>query len=262
LTVAAARALAGLAGDHAGLVTGCRQMVDRHPGIGALWWLSARLLTAENPERESWAVCEAVEGDPTPGVLAAELPEEASVVVLGWPELVVPGLYQRGDLSVFIIDALGEGAALAEGLTQADVDAVEVPELGIAAAVAYAASTGRGLVVLEALALGPGGLVATTGSRAAAAVAATCTTEVWAVAGAGRILPLPMWNALVRRMERSGDPWDQDEELVPLELVGAVIGPWGRDVPQRALAHTDCPVTPELFKSVFAPGTQREPTVR
>ncbi|HWW54075.1 MAG TPA: hypothetical protein VNY84_09905, partial [Acidimicrobiales bacterium] len=116
LTVAAARALSGLGDDHAGLVTGCRQMVDRHPAVGTLWWLTARLLTAENAEREAWAVTEALESDPTPAVLAAELPDETVVVVLGWQELVAPALHRRADLQVLAIDAFGEGSALADSL--------------------------------------------------------------------------------------------------------------------------------------------------
>jgi hypothetical protein len=252
LTVAAARALSGLGDDHAGLVTGCRQMVDRHPAVGTLWWLTARLLTAENAEREAWAVTEALESDPTPAVLAAELPDETVVVVLGWQELVAPALHRRADLQVLAIDAFGEGSALADSLAGNDVDATDVPESGMGAAVAEA-----GLVVIEALALGPDGLVATSGSRAAAAVARHVGVPVWAVIGEGRALPGPMWDALCRRLEQGGDPWDADEERVPADLVDVVVGPWGVGTVAEAIEHGDCPVAPELFKGVFAPGTQR-----
>jgi hypothetical protein len=252
LTVAAAQALAGLADDHAGLVTGCRQMVDRHPAVGPLWWLSARLLTAEDPRRESWSVTEILENDATPAVLAGELPDEATVVVLGWPELVAPALHRRADLEVFVVDALGEAGALVHSLARADVDAVEVPEAGVGAAVAEAE-----LVVLEASALGPDCLVAVAGSRAAAAVARHSGAAVWAVVGEGRTLPRAMWDALVRRLGDASDPWDGEDEIVPLDLIDEVVGPWGRGGVGVALAHTDCPVVPELFKGVFAPGTQR-----
>ena len=65
LVEAAARALAGLDDDHAGLVTGCRQMVDRHPSVGPMWWLTSRMLCADRPRDEAWAVVEALESDPT-----------------------------------------------------------------------------------------------------------------------------------------------------------------------------------------------------
>jgi hypothetical protein len=252
LTMAAARALAGLGHDHAGLVTGCRQMVDRHPGVGTLWWMSARLLTAEDPDREAWALSSALENDATPAILAAELPSDAVVVVLGWPELIAPALHRRADLEVLAVDALGEADALVSVLNSADVEAVVVPESGVGAAV-----TECGLVLLEALALGPDAMVAVAGSRAAAAVAVYAGVPVWAVVGEGRVLPAAMWNALARRLADSGDPWDAEAETVPLELVDQVVGPWGRGPVAAALEHTDCPVVPELFKGVFAPGTQR-----
>ena len=252
LTLAAARALAGLGDDHASLVTGCRQMVDRHPGAATLWWMSARLLTAADADREAWTVSELLENDETPRVLAAELPQDATIVVLGWPELVAPALRRRADLEVLVVDALGEAGALIRSLDEVDVEAIYVPESGTGAAVVEA-----GLVVLEALALGPGGLVAASGSRAAAAVAAHAGIPVWAVAGEGRILPKRMWEALEARLHDGRDPWETEEELVPLELIDEVVGPWGRDTVRSALGRTDCPVAPELFKGVFAPGTRR-----
>jgi hypothetical protein len=250
--MAAARALSGLGDDHAGLVTGCRQMVDRHPAIGTLWWLCARLLTAEDPSREAWSVTEAIEDDPTPAILASELPDEITVVVLGWPELIAPALHRRADLHVLAVDSFGEGVALVDSLAGSEVDANDVTAAGLGAAVASA-----GLVILEALALGPDGLVATSGSRAAAAVARHAGIPVWCVAGEGRTLPGPMWDALCRRLEQSADPWDSDEELVPVDLVDTFAGPWGVGPLANAFAHSDCPVVPELFKGVFAPGTQR-----
>lgn len=252
LTLAAAGALAGLGDDHGALVTGCRQMVDRHPAVGTLWWLCARLLWAEDPYAEACVVADALENDVTPRLLDAELPNDATVVVLGWPELVAPVLHRRADVQVLIVDTMGEGAALADSLAAVDVEAVEVPAAGLGAAVALA-----DLVVLEALAIGPGEMIAVAGSRAAAAVARHAGAAVWAVAGQGRTLPAAMWEALLRRLGDAGDPWEADEERVPLDLVDLVVGPWGRSTPDEALAHTDCPVTPELFKGVFAPGTQR-----
>lgn len=252
LVEAAARALAGLGDDHAGLVTGCRQMVDRHPSVGPLWWLTSRMLCADRPRDEAWAAVEALEADPTPRELAAALPEDAVVVVLGWPELTAVALHRRGDLRVRAVDSQGEGGALAAALDSAGLDAVEVPESGTGAAVADA-----DLVVVEALAMGPDALIAASGSRAAAAVAHHRGVPVWAVAGTGRLLPGRLWQALLGRLDGHGDPWERDEEAVPLSLVDAVVGPWGLAAPADAVRHTDCPIAPELSKGVFAPGTYR-----
>jgi len=254
LVEAAARALAGLGDDYAGLVTGCRQMVDRHPEVGPMWWLTSRMLCADRPRDEAWAVVEALESDVTPRELAAALPEDAVVVVLGWPELAAAALHRRGDVRVRVVDAQGEGSALAGVLAEAGLDAVEVPEAGVGAAVAEA-----DLVLVEAWAAGPDGLVAAAGSRAAAAVARHEGLPVWAVAGDGRLLPGRLWEAVLGRLEARGDPWEADEEVVPLDLIDAVAGPWGVIGPAEAVARTDCPIAAELSKGVFAPGTYRGP---
>mgnify|MGYP001167493192 CR=1 FL=1 len=258
LVEAAARALAGLGDDHAGLVTGCRQMVDRHPSVGPLWWLTSRMLCSSQPEREAWEVRDALDADPTPRELARNLPDEAVTVVLGWPEVCAGALHLRGDLRVRVIDALGEGVELADTLSGAGLDAVDVAEPGLGSAIADA-----DLVLLEALAMGPTGAVAVAGSRAAAAVARHAGVPVWLVAGSGRLLPARLWDALLGRLDLRGEPWDCDDEVVPLDLIDVVVGPAGLGTPAEALAQTDCPVAAELFKGVFAPGThQRAPARR
>jgi hypothetical protein len=252
LVEAAARALAGLDDDHAGLVTGCRQMVDRHPTVGPMWWLTSRMLCADRPRDEAWAVVEALEGDATSRQLAGALPADAVVVVLGWPELTAAALHRRGDVRVRAVDAQGDGSALAEVLGEVGLDAVDVPDAGAGAAVADADA-----VIVEALAMGPDGLVAVAGSRAAAAVARHAGLPVWAVVGEGRLLPDRLWRSLQSRLDARGAPWDADEEVVPLSLVDVVAGPWGTGTVAEALTRTDCPIAAELFKGVFAPGTYR-----
>jgi hypothetical protein len=247
LVEAAARALAGIGTDDAGLVTGCRQMVDRHPEIGPMWWLTSRMLCADDPSREAWAVVEALEEDSSPRVLAGELPDEAVTLVVGWPELIVGALHRRGDLRVRVVD---DGSYLVHSLVDAGVDAVDIPIEGIGAAAADA-----DVVVLEALAFGPTGCIAVNGSRAAAAVARHAGHPVWVVVGEGRSLPARLWEALLGRMDARGEPWDFREEFVPIDLLDVAVGPWGRGSPLDALAHTDCPVAAELFKGVYAPGT-------
>jgi hypothetical protein len=124
----AAGALGGMGSDPTGLVLSCKRLVDRQPAAGPLWWLCARMLTAADPRAEAWRCVGELDDDPTARRLADDLPDEARVTVLGWPELVAEALPRRGDLQVLVVDAAGDGAAFARRLRGADVDAEEVAE--------------------------------------------------------------------------------------------------------------------------------------
>ena len=237
----AAAALAGCADDPRTLVMACRRLVDRQAASGPLWWLAARVLSSSDPEREVWRSARTLQADETPAVVAASIPDDATITVLGWPEQVAEALRRRGDARVLVVDALGDGSALAASLDRAGTDAALVPEAGVGAAVAASS-----LVLLDASAVGSGGFLAVTGARAAAAVAYTEQIPVWVVAGAGRVLPVRLWQAMAGAVTTTGDPWEADWELVPLELATAVIGPDGPQAPDGALARADCPEAPEL----------------
>mgnify|MGYP003621680272 CR=1 FL=1 len=68
------------------------------------------------------------------------------------------------------------------------------------------------------------------------------------MAGVGRMLPERMFTALCDRTLSADSPWEDDLELVPLDLVDKVVGPTGPAAPADALRRTDCPVAPELLK--------------
>jgi hypothetical protein len=216
----AAGALAGLGDDTGGRVLSCKRLVDRHPGTGPLWWLCARLLTAPDPRAEAWRCVDDLEADPTAGQLAGALPDDATITVVGWPDVVAEALPRRGDVEVLVVESGGDGAQLVRRLQRADVEAVDVPESGVGAA-----SAGSDVVLLEALMLGPSGFLAPSGSRAAAAVARSAGVPVWLVAGVGRALPKRLWEAALTRLAVADDaPWDADVEVVPLELVDHLVG--------------------------------------
>ena len=237
----AAAALSGCAEDPRALVLACRRLVERQPASGPLWWLAARVVAATDPATAAWMSAELLREDVTPAVVAASLPDDAVLTVLGWPEQVVEALRRRGDARVLVVDVMGDGSPLVAALDRAGSDASLVAEAGIGAAVA--AST---LVLLDASAVGPSGFLAVTGSHAAAAVAYTEQIPVWVVAGVGRTLPARLWGAMVDRVTALGDPWECEWEVVPLELATAVIGPEGPLGPTEALALVDCPDAPEL----------------
>ena len=242
----AAGALAAIGNDPAGMVTGCRRLLARHVTAGPLWWVSARVLASGEPVAEARRAASDLDDDRTVGMLASCLPEDSTVTVIGWPEQVAEALRKRADLEVLVVDCGGEGTALARRLEAVGVDAYDVPESGLGAAVADSA-----LVVLEAVALGPDGFVAAAGSRAAAAVARAAGIPVWVAAGTGRVLPKRLWEALCLRLSDQGEAWEQAEELVPLELADSVVGPKGPQSPDDAVKRADCPVVPELLKDAF-----------
>src|SRR5204863_3574731 len=131
------------------------------------------------------------------------------------------------------VDSAGDGSALVRRLEGAGVDAVDVAESGLGAAV-----TVSDLLVIEALAGGPPGVIATAGSHAAAAVANHAGIPVWLVAGVGRVLPQRLWEALTTRLDEGDDePWDRPDELVPADLVDIVIGPNGQEAAGDSLAN-------------------------
>lgn len=226
----AAGALAALGSEPAGIVTACRRLVERHPTVGPVWWLASRVLCAADPVAEAWLVAREVDADPTVGHLVAALPDEATVVLLGWPEQVADAVRRRGDVTVLLVSSGGESAGLAPRLRRTGIEVHEVDDCGVGAAVASA-----DLVVLEALAAGPARFVATAGSAAATAVAAARGVPVWVAAGAGRALPDPLWAAVERPLEAGpGAPWERPEELVGLDLCRVVVGEHGLAAPSAA----------------------------
>jgi hypothetical protein len=239
-----ASALSGLGFDPAGLVTACRRIVDRHVTSAPLWWLCARVLTATDPLHEAYRAADEIAADTTGARLGDALPSDATVCVLGWPDVVSEALIRRGDLDVLVVDALGEGSGLARRLRRADVEAEEVAMSGLGAAAAAA-----DVVLLEATAIGATGAVAVAGSMAAAAVARHRGVPVWLVGGVGRVLPTRMWEALLQRLDAAYEPWDADDDVVPLDLVDRLCGPAGPESVADGLKRIDCPVTPELFRT-------------
>lgn len=242
----AAYALAQVAEtDEPGLVPACRRLIDRHLTAGPLWWLSARILADAEPANAAVLAADELDEDPTDRRLARDLPDDAVVLIVGWPDLAGAALRRRGDLEVLVVDADGEGSSLGRRLRDAGNEVSLVPDLGVGAA-----ATVADLVVIEAHAAGPSGILANRGSHAAAAVALGAGVPVWAVAGVGRVLPGPMWDALLARIddEEQDEPWDRPVELVPVALIGSIVGADGLSPGVTALSAPTCPLSPELLR--------------
>jgi hypothetical protein len=243
----AARALGGFVGDPAGLVTACRRLVQRQPAMGPVWWVTARMLvTPEAAHVEADLIEDLLIDDPSADEVAFYLdgiiPGESTVLLVGPPWYSGDALVRRGDITVLAVDT-PVGYGLARALEHADVDAISVRDAGIGAAAGAA-----DVVLIDATAAGPDGVVAASGSRAAAAVARAAGRHVVVVAGEGTVLPVGMWEALCTALDAQDDPWDAEYELVPLPLIETVVGPTGAMDPARAVTRADCPVAAELLR--------------
>lgn len=239
----AAGALGAFRDDPAGMVAACRRIIDRQLSCAPLWWLCARMLCAPEPMAEARAAVDELAEDMTARLLAAALPDDATVVVVGWPEQSFGALRRRGDLQVLVVDVDGEAETVVDQLDSVGVMAEPVAARNVAAAVRAA-----DVVLLDALAVGPEQTLVASGSFAASAAAAQLEVPVWLVAGAGRLMPASMFTALQTRWSAGVDELDAAEELMALAQVDAVAGSDGvTDVP-TALRGTDCPVAPELFR--------------
>jgi hypothetical protein len=227
-----------------GLVPACRRLIERHVAAGPVWWLSARMLAADDPARAARDAADALDADPTAGHVSGQIPDGATALVVGWPDVCSEALRGRGDIEVLVVSSAGEGDALARRLIDRDVEAALVRDAGIGPAAAVA-----DLVLVEATAAGPTGLLAAPGSLAAAAVAHHRMVPVWGVTGVGRVLPERLWDALLNRLDDSGEePWQRRVELVPADLLSCVAGPEGVGEAESGLRLTTCPAAPELFR--------------
>ncbi len=216
----AAQALAVFDRDPAALVTACRRLLTRQPGVGPLWWMASRLVTAGDARDAARSVVDDLADDRTARELSHALPGGATVAIAGWPDLAVAALRRRGDVSVVVVDVEGQGHGAVRSLERVDVEAEAVDAARLAGVV-----EGADVVLVEAGAVGSAGALTDIGSLSLAAVARATGTPVWLVAGMGRALPDVVWNELVDRVvDPDALPWTADHEVVGLGLVDRVVG--------------------------------------
>lgn len=234
--------MGSLRADHANLVIAGRRIVERHPEVGPLWWMCACLLTSDDPTGRAWQIADEIDTDPTPRRVADALPADATVLTIGWPELGGAGLMSRGDVRVLCVDSRFEASGFMQRLERYDVECEPVPAESIARAASVA-----DVVLVEAVAAGPGRALAPVGSHVVAAVGRSVQAPVWLVAGVGRRLPSEYVDAIAGQVSARASGWDVDVDDLPLELVTHVVTPEGLlDV---ASLRPDCPFAPELLRA-------------
>ena len=241
----AATALASLRADPANLVISCRRIVQRHPEAGPLWWMCARLLTADDPTTLAWEIADQIDDDPTARVLAGALHAEASVLTIGWPQVAGEALMRRGDVEVLCADSRHEASSFMQRLERYAVDCEPVPSEALARAARHA-----DVVLIEAAAASSQRLIAPVGSHVVAAVARTVDTPVWLVAGTGTRLPIEYVDAIADHAIDASS-WDGDLDDLPLDLVTHVVAADGVTDDVAIGLAPDCPFAPELLR--FSP---------
>lgn len=245
-----ASALRGLHVEPAGLVVACRRIVERHPTSGPLWWFCASMLTAAEPFAAAFDLANEIDDDPTPDHLVDLLPDDATVCLVGWPDLAGDAILRRGDVRVLAIDVAdrvgqGEGAAFVRRLQRSDVEAEVIGPEGVAAAVLAA-----DLVLVEAHAVGRSDALSVPLARAVASIAWCSEVPAWLVAGRGRRLPDPMITTMIERLPDDRGPWRAEAESLPAGLFGTVVGPAGPLAPDAPGAlDAECPMTYELLRA-------------
>jgi hypothetical protein len=266
----AAIALGGLAFEPRALVPATRRLLEFHPSCAPLWWVCAELLAAEEPGEVAYELANRLAQDPTSDQLAAALPGAATLLTSGGAVLLA-GLVERPDLTVRLVAPVQDLRYQLRRLDQA-VDACGFTEDEMDEAL-----EGVSLALVEAEAVGPSGVVLARPAAALARAAVAAGVEIWVVAGEGRVLPGPLFEALRARVgsdrhpgARTGisrrrvdsdfdaeldgeDPEELErraelgERFVELGSVAVILGPEGPERPEVALAHLRCPVPAELL---------------
>ena len=183
------------------------------------------MLTAVgDPDAEGWRCADELEDDPTADELAHALPADATVCVLGWPELAGEALARRGDVEVLAVDALDEGSGPRPPAAPRRRRRHRRARVAASARPCAAAD----LVLLEASAIGPDGV-----RRRRRLAGRRRRRPPRRRAGVGRspasagACPRRCSAPCVARLEaeHGGEPWEAADEVVPAALVDRVVHP-------------------------------------
>ena len=248
LVAEAASALRIFGNDPAGLLTGCRRLLTRQPAIGPLWWLCTRLVLSTDQRAEARLAVEELQADATDRRLAAELPDGATLGLVGWPDLVVETLgRRRADCSALVVDVDGMGPSVVRRLDRDEVDAESFDGSRMAGVAAEA-----DVVVLEASAASTSAALVDIGGLALAATAKAVGRPVWLVVPTGCLLPERYWQTLVERVIGVDIPeYLAEAEMVGFGLIDRVVRPDSVIAVADASSLTpDCALAPELLVEI------------
>ena len=127
----------------------CRNLVERNPTCGPLWWLCAHLLAKPGGARRGLAPRRRDRARRHAGTAGRGLPDEATVMTVGYPAIAAQALRRCGNVSVLAVLAGDDGHRLVRAMDRAGVDVEPVPPeamLGRHAPRRPRAARGRGLL--------------------------------------------------------------------------------------------------------------------
>ncbi len=197
---------------------------------------------AAEPRRAARDVIEEINDDPTARHVSREIPDDATILIAGWPSLTVSGLPRRGDVEVLVLDVEGQANAVVRRLTRADMEVESVDPAHVAGAVDEA-----DVVIVEVGAMGDVAALVDVGNLPAVAVARLANKPVWFVAGVGRHLPEQYFTEIVDRITEPDLPsFISPYEIVSLSLADRLVMPQGIIRPAE-LGRCPTPFAPELL---------------
>lgn len=232
-------ALDGLAPGASELVPLCRNLIERHPACGPLWWLCAHLLAGSDGDA-AWDLAMSIEHDPTAATLAEELADDVTVLTVGVPRIVAAALCVRPEVRVLAVESGSRSGRFVRLLDRLGVAADAVAPEAMLAAVRRV-----DVVLVEADACSSSTVVTRTGGGLAAVAASSVGAPVWLVAGRGRRLPARYVEAIAARV--TGGVGCECETFSPGSCE-RVAGPAGVRAFDPVLLAPECPEVPELLR--------------
>jgi len=221
------------------LVTACRRLLESHVTVGPLWWVAATVLVAPDPDQAARRAVNELDSDPTAGLLAETLSQrfatEAPIVVVCPADSVREAL---GCRPCSVVRVVGSWPELRREVLR--FAALVEDSSGWEFAEAAGAVDGAAVVLVEALAAGPRGVIVNKEVAGLVTAARGASVPLWAVAGVGRVLNDQLLGEMLRR---AGD----GVALIGLSALDAVAGPAGVEQPDQALRRSCCPAAPELL---------------
>ena len=241
-----AQALFGLHMEPAGLVLAARRIVERHPTCAPLWWLCAQSLSALDPFERLYELESEIDKDATTDHLLAQISEAQTVCIVGWSPTALEALVQRGDCKALVIDSFGSADSAVNALERVEVEAETVSVEHASRAIEMC-----DMVVLDALGCGPDEFLMTSGSHGVAALAYVVQKPAVVTARRGTRLPAELWESMKSRNFDSQRPWRTEVDVVPRELLRAVVGPLGIVEASLSVVAECAPTTEMLVRSAM-----------
>ncbi len=107
-------------------VPACRRLLERHPSSGPMWWVAARILSANDPVSEAECCADELQDDGSADHLGAALSEAGRVVRHGGV-----GEVAAADVVVVEVDAIGPGGMVVDGDDVGLLDAARALEVPV-----------------------------------------------------------------------------------------------------------------------------------